>query len=113
MGQPALPFAAVAAHIRLGRKYDFRELLDLALARLNFEHPTTLHGYDALLLDRPTRIVATPSLSLDILALARENDILSVLPFAYYRVLLRGPSAASLSVAPNMTSSNPASGQLI
>ncbi|KAJ7039021.1 hypothetical protein C8F04DRAFT_1086844 [Mycena alexandri] len=77
--QTALPLAVIAAHIRLGRKYDFRELLDLAVARLTFEHPTTLQEYDALPKPYiPTRIVPHDSG-------ARENGILSVLPLAYYR----------------------------
>ncbi|KAJ7018338.1 hypothetical protein C8F04DRAFT_1151877 [Mycena alexandri] len=98
--QTALPLPVISAHIRLGRKYDFRELLDLAVARLNFENPTTLAAYDALLTDEydvalmldshytPTRIVNYPGLYLDIIRLAREHDILSVLPCAYYRLLI-------------------------
>ncbi|KAJ7782681.1 hypothetical protein B0H16DRAFT_1357062, partial [Mycena metata] len=91
-----LPLPVIAAHIRLGRKYDFRELLDLALARLTFENPTTLEEYDALLSPvlgyRPTR----GAFYFDILALAREHNISSVLPVAYYHVVLCASSADDL-----------------
>ncbi|KAJ7496919.1 hypothetical protein FB451DRAFT_1017688 [Mycena latifolia] len=86
-----LPLPAVAALIHLGRKYDFRELLDSAIARLTFENPATLAEYDALLPSpdpyTPTRIVHYPGVLFDILTLARENNILTVLPCAYYRAL--------------------------
>ncbi|KAJ7782680.1 hypothetical protein B0H16DRAFT_464680 [Mycena metata] len=97
LAQTALPFAAVAAHIRLGRKYDFRELLDLAVSRLIYEHPTTLEEYDALVNPyQSTRIIPHRGIELDIVTLARKNDILCVLPCAYYRVLRQATSADSL-----------------
>ncbi|KAJ7821105.1 hypothetical protein B0H14DRAFT_3876053 [Mycena olivaceomarginata] len=84
--QKALPFAVVAALIRLGRKYDFRDLLDTAVERLIFENPTTLEGYDALLnIDdtyRTTRILHQPGILYEMLTLARENNIQSALPCA-------------------------------
>ncbi|KAJ7821098.1 hypothetical protein B0H14DRAFT_2832124 [Mycena olivaceomarginata] len=89
--QKALPFAVVAALIRLGRKYDFRDLLDTAVERLMFENPTALESYDALLtVDdtyQTTRILDQPSILYDMLTLARENNIQSALPCAYYRIL--------------------------
>ncbi|KAJ7821104.1 hypothetical protein B0H14DRAFT_2832132 [Mycena olivaceomarginata] len=85
------PVAVVGALIRLGRKYDFRDLLDTAVERLMFENPTTLEGYDALLtVDneyQTTRILDQPGLLYDMLTLARENNIQSALPCAYYRIL--------------------------
>ncbi|KAJ7876190.1 hypothetical protein B0H14DRAFT_2714918 [Mycena olivaceomarginata] len=89
--QKALPFAVVAALIRLGRKYDFRDLLDTAVERLMFENPTALESYDALLtVDdtyQTTRILDQSSILYDMLTLARENNIQSALPCAYYRIL--------------------------
>ncbi|KAJ7367160.1 hypothetical protein DFH08DRAFT_1005369 [Mycena albidolilacea] len=93
LGQPALPLPVIEALIRLGRKYDFRDLLDFAVARLTYENPTTIEAYDALLdSDRkytPTRIVKSPGLLFDTITLAQENGIMSVLPCAFYRILRR------------------------
>jgi hypothetical protein len=89
--QKALPFAVVAALIRLGRKYNFRDLLDTAVERLMFENPTTLEGYDALITAddgyQTTRILDQPGTLYDMLMLARENNIQSALPCAYYRII--------------------------
>ncbi|KAJ6589833.1 hypothetical protein DFH09DRAFT_908850 [Mycena vulgaris] len=92
--QTALPLPIIAALIRLGRKYEFQDLLDAAVERLTFENPATLEEYDARRPDpastySPTRIVHYPGLLFDMLTLARENDILTALPCAYYRALHR------------------------
>ncbi|KAF8216779.1 hypothetical protein K438DRAFT_2007552 [Mycena galopus ATCC 62051] len=86
--QKALPLPVIAALIRLGRKYDFKNLFDSALARLTSEYPTTLQEYDAL----PdgigfTSVEEYPGLDLDIISLATEHSISSILPYAYYYVL--------------------------
>ncbi|KAJ6589885.1 hypothetical protein DFH09DRAFT_218192 [Mycena vulgaris] len=90
-----LPLPVVAALIRLGRKYDFRNLLDTAVECLTVENPMTLQEYDARILHNhnrsiptPPRIAQYPGVLFDIITLARENDILTVLPSAYYRALL-------------------------
>ncbi|KAF7362257.1 BTB domain-containing protein [Mycena venus] len=91
----ALPLQAVGALIRLGRKYDFADLLNSAVGRLTFENPTTIEEVDALVALQsggwysPTRILGYPGVLFDMLTLARENNITSVLPCAYYRVLLQ------------------------
>ncbi|KAJ7125106.1 hypothetical protein C8R44DRAFT_669154 [Mycena epipterygia] len=92
LAQEKLPLPAIAALICLGRKYDFRDMLDSAVARLTFENPTTLEKYDALIRHdgkyATTRIADHAGILHDILTLARENNILSVLPCAYYRTSL-------------------------
>jgi hypothetical protein len=85
LGQTALPLPAIAALIRLGRKYDFRNLLEAAVSRLTFENPTTLEEYDALA-PSTTRIVPYPGNGFDMAALASEHNILTALPCAYYRL---------------------------
>ncbi|KAJ7039023.1 hypothetical protein C8F04DRAFT_950178 [Mycena alexandri] len=88
--QKALPLPAVAALIRLGRKYKFRNFFNTAVERLTFENPTTLEEYDARMDNnsyKSTRILHYPGVIFDMLTLARENKILSVLPCAYYRAL--------------------------
>ncbi|KAJ6519034.1 hypothetical protein C8R45DRAFT_950061 [Mycena sanguinolenta] len=42
-----LPFPVIGALIRLGRKYNFKDLFDAAVARLMAEFPTTLEAHDA------------------------------------------------------------------
>ncbi|KAJ7270050.1 hypothetical protein B0H12DRAFT_1094182 [Mycena haematopus] len=90
LSQTALPLAAVGALIRLGRKYDFKKLLDPAVARLISSNPATFAEYDALRADgkyKQTCIISYPGYALDLLVLARENNIGSALPVAYYRAL--------------------------
>ncbi|KAJ6545093.1 hypothetical protein DFH09DRAFT_927880 [Mycena vulgaris] len=89
--QKALPLPVIASHVRLGRKYDFTNILHSIVERLTFENPTSLEAYFALRTGkayRPTRIVSTDALYYDTVALARETNLLSVLPCAYYRVLI-------------------------
>lgn len=86
--QPALPLVVVAALIRLGSKYEFRDILDFTVERLTFENPTTLEAYDGRIPYTLTRIEQYPGILFDIATLARENDIMSVLPCAFYRLLV-------------------------
>jgi hypothetical protein len=87
----------VSALIRLGRKYHFSDLLDAAVERLTFENPTTLEEYDALPESgKTTRIIYYPGLRYDTLTVARENNIQSVLPCAYYCALFH-PQVSGLS----------------
>ncbi|KAF8178691.1 hypothetical protein K438DRAFT_1977921 [Mycena galopus ATCC 62051] len=77
----------------LGRKYDFKNLLDSAVERITLENPTTLEKYEALLGDekyKSTRILHCDGYYFDFLILARENNILSALPIAYYLTLRPG-----------------------
>ncbi|KAJ7668687.1 hypothetical protein DFH06DRAFT_205875 [Mycena polygramma] len=95
--QKALPFPYIASFVRLGRKYDFKDLFDIAVERLAFENPTTLEEYTALgtvlstaagkrVSHSTTRIVNYRGIHYDMLELARENDLLALLPCAYFRV---------------------------
>lgn len=98
-----VPLPVVAALIRLGRKYDFRELLRIAISRLAFENPTTILEYDARVapnLSTPARIVYYPGILYDMITLARENDIFAVLPCAYYRAILTHDWVGFSSVSP-------------
>ncbi|KAJ7935147.1 hypothetical protein B0H13DRAFT_1700095 [Mycena leptocephala] len=89
--QKALPFPLVAALIRLGRKYDFRDLRNTVMERFTYENPTTVRGYIALLDGnrkyKTTRILNYPGVIYDMLTVARENNIQSCLPCAYYRAV--------------------------
>jgi hypothetical protein len=93
----ALPFPYIASFIRLGLKYDFQDLFDIASERLAFENSTTLLEHDASMEalagaagkavpHSTTQIEHYPGVYHDMLTLARENDLWVLLPCAYYRV---------------------------
>ncbi|KAJ6504145.1 hypothetical protein C8R47DRAFT_1038420 [Mycena vitilis] len=89
-----LSLAFVAALVRLGRKYDFKHLLEAAVKRLAYENPTTLDKYESLnhitddrISYRVTRLTAPPGLAFKVLTLARENRLFALLPCAYLRVI--------------------------
>ncbi|KAF7353304.1 BTB domain-containing protein [Mycena sanguinolenta] len=98
--EPKLPLPVVRAFIRLGRKYDFKDLLKSAVTRIMSEAPTTLEEYDAL----NGRIEFKSfedfnGLELDLITLASENNLLAALPCLYYRaVQLWGPRTEHLSL---------------
>ncbi|KAF8216787.1 hypothetical protein K438DRAFT_1559562, partial [Mycena galopus ATCC 62051] len=78
-----LPLPVVSAIVRLGHKYDFKSLFDLAVACLTSEYPTTLQEYDTMP-DEFKTIKNYPGVDFDMITLASENEIFSVLPCAYY-----------------------------
>ncbi|KAF7326844.1 BTB domain-containing protein [Mycena venus] len=83
----------VAAIVRMGPKYEFKELLAAALQRLTDENPTTLDEYENLTNEdgisyTSTRIIHYRNMSFDVITLARENGLLTVLPCAYLRAIL-------------------------
>ncbi|KAJ6581641.1 hypothetical protein B0H19DRAFT_515007 [Mycena capillaripes] len=82
--QKALPFPVVVALIRLGRKYEFRNLLDAAVGLVMCDNPATLEEY--LARGNGERKILGYT-RIDMLALVRENNILSALPCAYYHVV--------------------------
>ncbi|KAJ6497614.1 hypothetical protein C8R45DRAFT_983596 [Mycena sanguinolenta] len=102
LSQNALPLAVIGALIRLGRKYDFKNILDSAVARLAFQNPTTLEEYDALIVTGNyalTRIMSYPGYAFDLLTLARENNMELVLPLQILEATqTRGEKMPSLSV---------------
>ncbi|KAF8989031.1 hypothetical protein BDQ17DRAFT_1393350 [Cyathus striatus] len=79
----AVPFPTLAAMLRLGRKYDFEHLRDEALIRLTSEFPTTLNEWESLA-EEFTHIKYQRGILFDVINLAREMSVNSVLPAAYY-----------------------------
>ncbi|KAJ7094272.1 hypothetical protein C8R44DRAFT_645397 [Mycena epipterygia] len=93
----AIPLSVIASHIRLGRKYEFKNILQSIVERLTYEYPTTLEEYEALPQQiSPTRIVDYPGVHHDMITLARENNLLSVLPLAYYRAQVTGSAPVTV-----------------
>ncbi|KAJ7650001.1 hypothetical protein FB45DRAFT_997174 [Roridomyces roridus] len=87
--QPSLPLSVIASHIRLGRKYDLKNILAAVVERLTYENPSTLEEYDRLIGPSggyfPTKFEFYRGAFLDVLTLARENNLFGVLPCAYWR----------------------------
>ncbi|KAF7315146.1 BTB domain-containing protein [Mycena indigotica] len=109
--QDSLPFAVVAALIRLGRKYDFSDLFKAGVRRLTRDYPSTVEDFDCQDTAKAS-ILPYHGLHVDVLALARENNILSVLPVAFYSILhdyrhvewldgLERPDGTKAVLAPN------------
>ncbi|KAF8216804.1 hypothetical protein K438DRAFT_1703912 [Mycena galopus ATCC 62051] len=85
---PAFTLQVIGALIRLGRKYNFKDLLDSAVACLMSEYPTTLEAFDAVRAGTtPSTIARFYGMEFDVLTMALENKILSVLPCVYYTVV--------------------------
>ncbi|KAJ6495808.1 hypothetical protein C8R47DRAFT_373214 [Mycena vitilis] len=85
LAQTALPLSVIRALLRLGRKYDFSGLLNTAVNCLMFENPKTLEEYDAFPVPyRASRIAYYPGLLFDVISLARDYNLQSILPCAYY-----------------------------
>ncbi|KAK7008227.1 BTB domain-containing protein [Favolaschia claudopus] len=91
LGQQKMSFPAVAALVRLGRKYEFKDLYDAAVGRLTARFPMTLDEYDALKLSGAERrewptLEAYRGIHLDVIALASENNLPATLPCAYTEI---------------------------
>ncbi|KAJ7072662.1 hypothetical protein C8F01DRAFT_973601 [Mycena amicta] len=83
--KPKISFELVAALVRLGRKYDFQDLWSAGVERLTYELPATLAQFDARFKDgsKMTRIHYYRGIRLDMIDLAGQNNIRTVLPCAY------------------------------
>ncbi|KAF8201184.1 hypothetical protein K438DRAFT_1821537 [Mycena galopus ATCC 62051] len=94
--QEKLSFPFIAALVRLGRKYDFKNLLEVAVQRLSYENPTTFEKYEALtqvhangrIMYTTQVIVPQQDIIFDVLTLARENNLFAILPSAYLRAIV-------------------------
>ncbi|KAJ7649952.1 hypothetical protein FB45DRAFT_1050067 [Roridomyces roridus] len=86
-----LPLSVVASHMRISRKYDFREILQTMVDRLSYENPKSLAAY-ALLIEnnryRAAWIQSYKGFHFDLLTLVKETNMYAVLPCAYYRVII-------------------------
>ncbi len=88
LGQHTLPLSVLAAMIRLGRKFDFQNLFEFAVARLTAQYPATLEKSDAFESEQKEPYIERYiGLHFDLITLASENNIVSVLPCAYYRAM--------------------------
>ena len=80
-----LPIPVIAVMLRLGKKYDMEHFLKEAAARLKYEFPSNLSDWDAISGQPFSKIVQCGDLvTLDIIILAREAGLASILPLACY-----------------------------
>ncbi|KAK6981071.1 hypothetical protein R3P38DRAFT_3334053 [Favolaschia claudopus] len=77
--QAKCSFRILAAMLRLGRKYDFREAYEDALSRIRFEFPSDFEAFDNLDADM-TRIEYQRGIYCDLLNLAYECGVHSSIP---------------------------------
>lgn len=79
------PFPAIASLVRMCRKYDFAEQLS-AVQLLTFENSTNFDEFDTHFWgfgSPKLHFLDQPALTYDIITLARDNNLFSVLPCAY------------------------------
>lgn len=81
-----IPFPILAAMLRLGKKYEIDYLRDEALTRLTSEFPRTLKEMQ-LLPPEYSYIKHQKGILYDIINLARETAVYSILPVAFYLCL--------------------------
>jgi len=81
-----LEFPVVAAIVRLGKKYDFKQLLGAAVARLTAMFPPTLAQIRKRN-DAPSPIREDGGLLFDAINLANETGLLALLPSLYFETL--------------------------
>lgn len=75
----------ITAFLRLGAKYDIETIRAEALGRLFFEFPTDLASFDRACLDSTNGMIEVDSgACIDAANLAREFDVLSILPTAAF-----------------------------
>ncbi|KAF7298011.1 BTB domain-containing protein [Mycena chlorophos] len=93
LSQQTLSFDIVSALVRLGRKYDFKNLRKAGTERLLFENPRTLDEFDALQKrgGTPRRVEYQKGYRFDVVNLLQDADIPSGLPHAYYQLVCTSP----------------------
>jgi hypothetical protein len=80
-----MPISLIAVMVRLGKKYDMEHFLQEAVARLKHEFPRNLSDWDLLSGQSFSKITYFGDVVLlDIIILAREAGLQSILPLAYY-----------------------------
>ncbi|KAJ6466860.1 hypothetical protein C8R45DRAFT_876618 [Mycena sanguinolenta] len=110
-----LSFPFIAAMVRMGRKYDFKNLLDAAVQRLQEEHAVTVEEHETFFHRAitecsytPHTIVRQPGLVFDMLTLARENNLFTLLPSAYFRAIFLRSKVEILDGIPSKDGDPPA-----
>ncbi|KII91851.1 hypothetical protein PLICRDRAFT_136362 [Plicaturopsis crispa FD-325 SS-3] len=96
-----IPFAVVAAYLRLGSKYEIDALRREAVFRLHAELPCSFQALEEYLSRAPNRHIAHhPGWLFDVIALAHAHGLQRILPAAYYIVAALYTVHAILKGAP-------------
>jgi hypothetical protein len=75
--------AVLAAFLRLGKKYEIPQLYAESVARLSREFPSSLAKWEKDR-DQNLEIEESPTLAFDVINLAKETGLLSIIPTAFY-----------------------------
>jgi hypothetical protein len=78
------PFPIVAAFLRLGNKYAIPQLRAEAVKRLSAEYPSTLANWDLSVKHPFSKLADSHGLDFDVINLAHEIGVLSLVPAAMY-----------------------------
>ncbi|KAJ7629187.1 hypothetical protein DFH06DRAFT_1441715 [Mycena polygramma] len=84
------PFEAIAAFLRLGRKYEMKPLYDIALSRLTVVYPSSVDRYAArdmqkyIVFADPASRKKRQEIVIDSIVLARQLGLLALLPSAFW-----------------------------
>lgn len=97
-----LPFAVVAAYLRLGKKYEITQLRTEALDILHYDFPSSLDEYDRNTTPRIDDF--QPSTNVQVINLARETGTHVLLPAAFYGLCNYGLSIDDVLAIPDPTS---------
>ncbi|KAF5336423.1 hypothetical protein D9611_006485 [Ephemerocybe angulata] len=85
-----IPFNAVAAMVRMGRKYEIAALLEEGRSRLHQDYPSTPPGPVGIKPSSNKSIIEQKGLSFLVANLAYECNIASILPNIYFRCVFAG-----------------------
>ncbi|KII91564.1 hypothetical protein PLICRDRAFT_512890 [Plicaturopsis crispa FD-325 SS-3] len=88
------PLPVIGGILRLARKYDIEYLRKQAVSYITDDYPSTLDDWDDLRLQETPRINQYPGMPLDLIRLARENDVLAALPSLFLTAALHLDTAA-------------------
>ncbi|KAK7055120.1 BTB domain-containing protein [Favolaschia claudopus] len=92
--EPKLSLSFLRAIVRVGRKFDARKLVAAAFQRLAYENPQTLEEYENLPGPvnrgnyKAAKYLHYRGVTMDVVTLARENELYTLLPCAYFRIVL-------------------------
>ncbi|KAF8968277.1 hypothetical protein BDZ97DRAFT_1655140 [Flammula alnicola] len=87
VGREPFSMPMIASMLRLGQKYDLERFRNAALGRLKFHVPTELSRCELLFAGEKLGTAITKGYEFDILAIALELGLKSILPVAYYQCL--------------------------
>ncbi|KAK7049036.1 hypothetical protein R3P38DRAFT_3345930 [Favolaschia claudopus] len=85
LAQDKISFSALSALLRMGRKYDLPDLSDSAVKRLTSIFPSTFEDFET---EPGYRTIEHQSgIEFDIIELAREYNIMTILPAVFYCIV--------------------------